>query len=338
VPWLHAVPRVAIRMTTISVSVVRDEADIAEEFVAHMLRHVDHMVIADHGSTDGTRGILHELAKDRPLTVIDERRIGYRQWEMMTDLAGIAGDLGADWVLPADADECWTVVGGGKVRARLAEVDDRYEAVSAPRWNHVRTGLDRTDIPFAAMAWRRPQPEPPPKVAFRWHRGAVVHQGNHGVTFNVSLAAAGAPGPHMPAFPVLEVHHFPVRSVAQLIQLVRNGAAAYAADPSLPEGWGVHWRAWGRLLESRGEDALHEVFRQYWWYLSPLDAGLVHDPVDFMEEPMASSSGAKKAETAKANAAARAQKLAALDNVQATVTAAERTAELARQRQQGTSP
>jgi hypothetical protein len=54
---------------------------------------------------------------------------------------------------------------------------------------------------------------------------------------------------------------------------------------------------------------------------------------------MASSSGAKKAATAKANAAARAEKLAAIDraNVEATLSAAERTAELARQQQQDTN-
>ena len=36
----------------------------------------------------------------------------------------------------------------------------------------------------------------------------------------------------------------------------------------------------GRLLVAVPE-VLGEVFRQHWWYLSPVDAGLVHDPAQY---------------------------------------------------------
>ena len=176
-------------MRTVSVTNTKDEADIVGPFVRHMAAQVDHVIVMDNGSTDGTREILDDLSASLPLTVRDDPEpYPRRQWAKVSQLAEMAGLMGADWVVAADTDEVWGVTGGGRI-------SDRYA-------------------------------------------------------------------------------------------------------------------------------------------LSPLDAGLVHDPVYFVEEPMASSSGAKKAETAKANAAARTEKLAALDNVQATLAAAERTAELARQQQQ----
>lgn len=48
----------------LGLSVVKNEADIIEAMVRHNLRYLDHMVIYDNGSLDGTVDILHALAAE----------------------------------------------------------------------------------------------------------------------------------------------------------------------------------------------------------------------------------------------------------------------------------
>ena len=42
-------------MRLVAVSIVKNEADIIEAFVRHTLAWVDHHLVFDHDSTDGTR-------------------------------------------------------------------------------------------------------------------------------------------------------------------------------------------------------------------------------------------------------------------------------------------
>jgi len=48
-------------MRLVAVSIVKNEADIIEPFVRHTLAWVDHHLVFDHDSTDGTREILGAL-------------------------------------------------------------------------------------------------------------------------------------------------------------------------------------------------------------------------------------------------------------------------------------
>jgi hypothetical protein len=121
------------------------------------------------------------------------------------------------------------------------------------------------------MVWRQPQPAPLPKVAYRFDSNAVIEQGNHGVKH---------PDP-TPSDVRLEVRHFPYRSPQQMVRKALNGAAAYKAS-NLPKNMGAHWRSYGEIIERHGEEALHDVFREHFWYLSPVDAGMIHDPAPFL--------------------------------------------------------
>jgi hypothetical protein len=73
-------------MTVVGVSMVRDEADIIEATVRHMLANVDHVLVADNGSVDETRGILRALAAEHPgrLVVVDDDEPAYMQSDKMT--------------------------------------------------------------------------------------------------------------------------------------------------------------------------------------------------------------------------------------------------------------
>ncbi|MEX5636527.1 glycosyltransferase family 2 protein [Parafrankia sp. FMc2] len=265
-------------MTVVGISMVRDEADIIAGTLWHMAGEVDQLLVADNGSTDGTREILADLVQRLPLTVVDDPELGYYQSRRMTALAQTAREvLGARWIVPFDADELWYCE-AGQIAEILAHTGP--PAAFAELTDHLRTALDEDDPdPFRSMTWRAAEPAPLPKVAFRWENGAVVHQGNHGVTLPSAQATVTALADRPPT---LAVRHFPVRSPEQFARKARNGAAAYQAAPDLPETYGAHWRAWGQLHAQGGDQLLGDVFREHWWYLSPTDAGLVHDPAPYL--------------------------------------------------------
>jgi hypothetical protein len=258
-------------MSTVGISMVRNEADVIEPVVRHMATQVDALIVADNGSTDGTREILDQLTREMPLTVVDDPVVGYYQSEKMTALAARAALSGAVWIVPFDADEVWYAPCGARVADALAALPAFARVVQAPLYNHLCTALDEpTGGPFERLVWRQQEPGALPKVAVRWEPGVVIEQGNHGVQL---------PGePTEPSIGVLELRHFPIRSAEHLILKARQGAAAYRAAPELAEDLGAHWRAWGRILDQGGEDAIREVFREHWWYRSPVDAGLIYDP------------------------------------------------------------
>lgn len=258
-------------MSVIGIAMVRDEADVIAGTLRHMADEVDELVVLDNGSADGTRDILSDLCDVLPLTVLDDPEIGYYQSRKMSQLAAKVAARDRDpigtWIVPFDADEIW--YGPRRIGDLLEETD--ATVAKAALYNHLPTAIDEADPdPFRSMVWRQREPGPLPKVAFRWQSGAVIHQGNHGVTL-----------PLMVAKPLLEIRHFPARSAEQFTRKGLNGAAAYA-HTDLPETEGAHWRGYGRLVEAHGPAVLGDVFRQHWWYLSPVDAGLIHDPAPYL--------------------------------------------------------
>lgn len=258
----------------VAVGMVRDEADIVEHSVWRMLGEVDHVVVADNGSTDGTREILERLATEASgrLTVLADDEEGYYQSRKITHLARIAARLGAAWVVPFDADEFWYSPFYSSVAAALRAVAPQWLAVSAQMFDHVATAVDEpARSPFQRIGWRRRAPGVLPKVAVRASDEVVVHQGNHAATF---------PGGTTVLEGQLIIRHYPYRSGEQMVRKARNGAAAYAAAVDLPAADGAHWRQYGALLDQIGEARfVDEVFRPWFWSEDPAaDETLIYDP------------------------------------------------------------
>lgn len=270
-------------MKLTAITMVKDEIDVIERTLRHMrAQGVDEILIYENESSDGTWELLRDMRDSDALApmhlvIYPDPVQGYYQSQKMTRLAAAALEGGADWIVPFDADELWTVLIGGETPGHLNTIrhllrghhTDDIGVIPFENYNHYRTDVDPGGHPFDAMGWRSREPLPLPKVLFRATPRAVVEAGNHGVT--------GVPGRVVP-MSGLRIHHYPYRSEEQFIRKARNGSAAYAAT-DLPRSTGQHWREWGDTLEEHGEDGLRTWYREAFTYRNPLASGLVHDPV-----------------------------------------------------------
>ncbi len=93
-------------MKIVSISWVRNEADIIESFVRHSCTFLDRMIIIDHRSCDNTPEILERLRQEGlPLDLGREDSFSYTQGESLTALLAELRSDPPDIVLPLDADE-----------------------------------------------------------------------------------------------------------------------------------------------------------------------------------------------------------------------------------------
>jgi glycosyltransferase involved in cell wall biosynthesis len=255
---------------TIGVTMVRDEADIVETTVRHMLKQTDGVIVADNLSTDGTFAILTGMAQEHSnLVVYVDDEVGYEQSKKMTALAHLAHEeFGAEWIVPFDADEIWY---GPTFRIAdfLRLLPQEHDIVEARLYDHVCSGFDDPSIadPVERIQHRRGYAAPLRKVACRYRPDLVIEMGNHGATYTDS--------PSMLSDRCIAIRHFPYRSPEQVVRKVRNGAQAYAAT-DLPETFGAHWRQWGVILEQQGEEAIHNLFHQ-WYYQEDPTRGVTID-------------------------------------------------------------
>lgn len=223
--------------TVVAVSMFRDEADVAAHTIGHLIAHgIDHLIVADNRSTDDTREILDSFDQ---VTVVDDPEAGYYQDAKMTRLAQQAGEMGADWVLPFDADEVWYPLGYRTLGEAFDACTD-FDVIAAPGYDHIRTHEDADRwCPFAAIPKRRRRTQQMPKVAFRAHPAALLHMGNH----DVEHPGARTTGP-------LAFRHFQYRSLEQMARKLRNGREAYEASTIHPMH-GTHWREGGLLTDEQ---------------------------------------------------------------------------------------
>lgn len=239
----------------VGVCMVKDEADIIGTVIRHLFAEgVDHILVADNLSSDGTSEILFDLRDELPLTVLRDGEVGFYQSRKMSELALRAHDLGADWVLPFDADEVWYSPTHDSIAEALAAQPEDVTVVRAPGWDHiarddgsvqfegriVQGGISQMEpLPDALQVfspYRRERTQQMVKVAFRAHPDAKLHMGNHDVE---------RPGNQThPMPPPLAFRHFQYRSLEQMTRKLRNGRAAYEASDIHPMH-GTHWRSGG---------------------------------------------------------------------------------------------
>lgn len=247
-----------------AVAVVRDEADIIETTVRRMLEQVDMVIVADQGSTDGTREILSGL----PVQRFDDPERAFYQAKKVTRLAEWARSEGVEWVVPFDADELWEAPPGETIRTVLNAQPARVEAVGAVFWNHVPTSADDPSVanPVDRMRHRELGNGSMLRVACRTAPDLTIEDGNHFVFYGDRMAFA---------WPQLVVRHYSLRSFDQFTAKTRKcvqGLAAADLHPAIA----AHWREWEPIIDDPA--ALRAAWESK--VRDPNDFTLIEDPAE----------------------------------------------------------
>lgn len=248
---------------------VKDEADIIEYTVRHLLTQVDMVYVSDNASTDGTYELLRALELDEVsgrLSVSRDEEVGYYQAAKTTGLAQRAYADGHAWVVPCDADEFWYSP-FGRVGDVLEGLPDGYPFASAGMLNHLVTAADPAaePNPFKRMGWRLVEWNPLPKIACRTSSALAIGMGNH----DAVTEARAHSGSSVTLEGQLVIRHYPWRSAEQFTRKIRNGALAYLAAPDLDESIGAHWRAFGHPDDEGFEERTRAWFEQWGYRASP---------------------------------------------------------------------
>lgn len=237
---------------------VRDEIDIiGANLEYHLAQGIDHIIVTDNGSRDGTQEILAHYESRGRVTILHEPPSDFSQHRWVTRMARLAyTKFGADWVINADADEAF-VWRHGNLAAALRRVPSHVYVLTASRTDFVPFGRPERQSPLIEMIYRKAVSLNlagnvlPPKVLHRGVPDVVIAQGNHGVK------SASLPGVPMPS--VIEVFHYPARSYAQFESKVRNGGSGYARNRELASNQGFHKRRWyDQLLQGELEREFKE--------------------------------------------------------------------------------
>jgi hypothetical protein len=248
-------------MRLILTLLVRDEEDILEANLRyHLGRGVDHILVTDNRSVDGTPDILQRYERMGRVSVRREEGDTYDQWRWVTRMAQSAfTQHGADWVIHADADEFWWPQ-QGDLKAALQTVPAGFGALRVPRNNFLVTRGQRGPC-VGNMLLREGQSRSYlgrpllPKVCHRGCADAVVQQGNHGLKAAEMSTRLPVYDAHQP----IEILHYQLRGWEHFRNKIVLGGAAYARNTELPENVGRGWRL---LYDLHQQGKLREYYDQ----------------------------------------------------------------------------
>ena len=227
---------------------VRDERDIVgEQLSFHLAAGVDHVIVTDHASSDGTREILSGFEREGRVTVLHEPEGPFRQREWVTRMARLAAtEHDADWVVTSDADEFWWPRGGSLAEV-LGAVPRRYGVVQSFVRHFVPVPDDGGS--FGERMTYRLAPTAPindPASPWRPYR-KVVHRASPDIELVEGGHAVRTRGlkPLRGWYPI-ECLHFPLRTAAQVERKGRawgDAVRKFYAAPDVPRAPGTAYHA-----------------------------------------------------------------------------------------------
>jgi len=236
---------------------VRNEAEIIEANLDfHLAQGVDHVIVTDHASIDGTEELLRPYVQAGVLTVLHAEGEAHAQSGRVTRMARLAlTEHCADWVINNDADEFWWPL-SGSLRDVFASIPDAYGQIEVQRRNFL-PGPDTSEPFYSHLVYRdalslTPNDRPlQPKVAHRAHPDVVVAPGNHWIS--------GAELRPVPAGELIEIFHFPMRTYEQFERKVIQTGVGYEKleHRGLEEGGDQL-----KLLEIYRENGLREYYER----------------------------------------------------------------------------
>lgn len=228
-------------MHIVSISWVRNEADVIEAFVRHHTQFLDKMVIINNASTDATSDILQSLqGEGLPIEVRHDESTIHRQGETLTALMHeLHSTVHPDWILPLDADEFLT--GSEDIRKAIADLP--LDHVSLIPWKtYIPTKDDdqHQENTLKRIVHRRSVEQP------QYYK-IVIPQTFHGVSYSIPLGSHVLES-ELGTIPMQIVDgvflaHFPVRTAVQIQRKITESWQRHSANPQKKEGQNYHWQS-----------------------------------------------------------------------------------------------
>lgn len=205
----------------VCISMVKNEQDVIEPFLRHNHRFFDLMIVLDNNSSDLTRPILRDCARELGnVVLVDLPDFAYRQSEIMTNaMHHVQGACFADFVAFLDADEFIDAPDRETFLSCLSTIPVG-ECALLP-WHTFLPDPTATGTadPMDAMTLKRRLETPQYFKAIMRFGGAIdqaviVVQGNHEFKRKVSPNKFKNVVPH--PMTDLALMHFPLRSLDQM--------------------------------------------------------------------------------------------------------------------------
>lgn len=248
------------------VMMVKDEIDIIGYNIEYLqTQDIDHFYIANNLSTDGTRELLIELSeKYGNMTVIDDNEFAYYQSDKMNFWCNNCFKMGADIVIPIDADEIWYSKDTSKTLGKILK-ETEGDIFVANSIDYIPTPNDIVDDnPILSMVYRKKNSDSFSAVAFKKYPGFYLEMGNHDVTNHNGNRV----------YDLIGIRHYQYRSFQQFSKKVTNGKKVYD-NTTFPSFIGSHWRKLGSMSEN-------EMIS---WWNNYTSQEVEYDPINVVNYP-----------------------------------------------------
>lgn len=240
-------------MSILLITKVKNEADIIEYFIRYHLNIVDHIVVIDNGSIDGTYEIVSAMIKEGlPLDLVNEgfsRFDAFRLANQYTEY--YLKKYKNDYLIFADADELIVADNGDNPRSIVEGFD--CDKVYYCRWKTYLYNDGDEYKPFSPNSYTEYREECkehfekviiPAKMYF--DNRIIVEAGNHSCHSEMFDCN---PLPRKECQNI-KFCHFPIRSLNQYKKQVVLNSISMKANPYVYNQTGSHWKDMFRIKDN----------------------------------------------------------------------------------------
>lgn len=241
--------------------VVRDEVDILRANIDHHLAlGVDHFLVADNGSVDGTLDVLNDYRNLGVLDFVEKGDVQLNQEVWRGELVQRAIEIGAEWVISNDADEFYSVTGTGTLEETLNASGSRVVTCSrrnmVSAYDRLAPGNWQTELRYCSMNTPRPpkdhyDPTTPMPMPFFYYdlHGKVIFKPEGFIALGNGAHEVTLEGNPQPAKASIFIRHYPLRDPAEFLASIPRFVEQARKARKGPRQSGKYHR-WLRMLES----------------------------------------------------------------------------------------